>query len=400
MKKRISIILILCMLFLGGCAGDQIVQEQTPVAEEKTAPMNSPWGESATVQKEFERIAGASKLGMTSGQELLLLDYMERYYQSIGSLDIVAIRDLFATEQEAAFHRCIWRSIVAIRQAAREDLSLTGYSYTLMADKMDVESEGICTVVLLENNVQYFAALDGVPSEQWKVKHTFTIQRLTGDRWVIKSHLSEDAPFYSASYDAVSDTDLNLDALLGYAATRCDSNDTTAQTGIYFDHLYDRGAAKTFMLQYVTRRDGRYPAYDDAGGNCMNFGSQVLLAGGIPMDRSGPIEQCWYNYGRGRLTKSFINVGSFLDYAAENTGTGLVAQVGADYDTGEIGDIITMGLKSADDHTTVICDVLRDGEGAFLDYLLCSNTANLRNFPAGAYYYTNQQLTKILGWND
>ena len=35
-----------------------------------------------------------------------------------------------------------------------------------------------------------------------------------------------------------------------------------------------------------------------------------------------------------------------------------------------------------------------------VDYLLCSNTADLRNFPASAYYYTNRQLTKIIGWND
>ena len=41
-----------------------------------------------------------------------------------------------------------------------------------------------------------------------------------------------------------------------------------------------------------------------------------------------------------------------------------------------------------------------DGDGAVVDYLLCSNTADLRNFPASAYYYTNRQLTKIVGWND
>ena len=59
-----------------------------------------------------------------------------------------------------------------------------------------------------------------------------------------------------------------------------------------------------------------------------------------------------------------------------------------------------MGVQEPANHTTVIQDVLRDGDGAVVDYLLCSNTADLRNFPASAYYYTNRQLTKIVGWND
>ena len=48
----------------------------------------------------------------------------------------------------------------------------------------------------------------------------------------------------------------------------------------------------------------------------------------------------------------------------------------------------------------VILDVIRDENGLPIDYLLCSNTADLRNFPASAYYYTNRQLTKIIGWNE
>ena len=77
-----------------------------------------------------------------------------------------------------------------------------------------------------------------------------------------------------------------------------------------------------------------------------------------------------------------------------------MAVVNAPYFTGETGDIITMGVEEPRHHTTVICGLVADGEGRTVDYLLCSNTANLRNYPASAYYYTNRQLTKILGWND
>ena len=93
-------------------------------------------------------------------------------------------------------------------------------------------------------------------------------------------------------------------------------------------------------------------------------------------------------------------MGWFLDYAAAPRESGLVAVVNAPYFSGQTGDIITMGVDEPANHTTVILDAIKDADGNVIDYLLCSNTADLRNFPASAYYYTNRQLTKIVGWND
>ena len=154
------------------------------------------------------------------------------------------------------------------------------------------------------------------------------------------------------------------------------------------------------MLAYVGRRNPGFMAYDDYGGNCMNFGSQVLLAGGIPMDTDGGYETGWYWFGQHSATLPWVNVGWFLEYAAAEREHGLAAVVNAPYFSGETGDIITMGVDEPANHTTVILDVIRDENGLPIDYLLCSNTADLRNFPASAYYYTNRQLTKIIGWNE
>ena len=60
------------------------------------------------------------------------------------------------------------------------------------------------------------------------------------------------------------------------------------------DHPYDRDAARAYMLTWVGKRNPAFMAYDDYGGNCMNFGSQVLAAGGIPMDTNGGYETGWY----------------------------------------------------------------------------------------------------------
>ena len=50
-------------------------------------------------------------------------------------------------------------------------------------------------------------------------------------------------------------------------------------------------------------------------------------------------------------------------------------------------------------HIVMISEVLTDESGNTADYLICSNTGDLCDFPAGAYFYTDQQLIKIHGWN-
>lgn len=50
-------------------------------------------------------------------------------------------------------------------------------------------------------------------------------------------------------------------------------------------------------------------------------------------------------------------------------------------------------------HIVMISEVLTDESGNTVDYLICSNTGDLCDFPAGAYFYTYQQLIKIHGWN-
>ena len=212
-------------------------------------------------------------------------------------------------------------------------------------------------------------------------------------------HWSDDNAYYSADYDRETGQDTNFPAITDYIEARRQLL-REALPAVTADHPYDRQAAREYMLSWVGKRSPSFMAYDDLGGNCMNFGSQVLLAGGIPMDDAGVYETGWYWYSANSTTLPWVNVGWFLDYAALPREHGLVAVVGAPYFSGEPGDIITMGVEEPANHTTVILDTIQDADGNVVDYLLCSNTADLRNFPASAYYYTNRQLTKIIGWND
>lgn len=422
MKRFLLLFLLLALLLsLTGCftiTGDTTDtspegKQEAPEEQHLTADVDetqvwqrtagAPWtgGEPQTVSADFERISGAAAQGMTVGQELLLLDFMDCYYQSIADLRVIDPAVLFADSEETLYHKNIWHGLCVIRKLSPIDLTMTSYSYSLRCVSItpSEETEGDVDLVLRENNVVYFKGLNGLPSEQFGIKHTFTL-RGEGDDWSIVKHWSDDNPYYSADYDRTTHQDKNFPAITDYIEARRDLPREGLSVTAAADHPYDREAAWAYMLTWVGKRNPAFMAYDDYGGNCMNFGSQVLAAGGIPMDTNGGYETGWYWYSGGQSTLPWVNVGSFRDYVAAPRVSGLVAVADAPYYSGETGDIITMGVDEPANHTTVILDAITDENGNVMDYLLCSNTADLRNFPASAYYYTNRQLIKIIGWND
>ena len=417
MKRFVLLILLLAMaLSMTGCltvtGGNDQPDELPPEEQHLTADVDETevwhrrhddvWSgqdEPELVSRDFERISGAAANGMTVGQELLLLDFMDCYYQSIGQLRVIDPADLFAEPKEVVYHKTIWHDLCVIRKLSPIDLTMTSYSYALRCESItpSEETEGDVDMVLRESNVTYFAGLNGIPSEQFGIKHTFTL-RGVGDRWLIVRHWSDDNAYYSADYDEETQQDRNFPAITDYIQARRELPRDEQTVSATAAHPYDRTVARQYMLSYVGKRNGDFKAYDDYGGNCMNFGSQVLLAGGIPMDEQGGDK--WYWYGQNTLDLSWINVGKFYSYARDNRGYGLVADPEANYYTGDVGDILILGPDGGHNHTTVISGIVRDAAGQTVDYLLCSNTTNYTDFPAGAYYYTSHRLVKIYGWND
>ena len=172
------------------------------------------------------------------------------------------------------------------------------------------------------------------------------------------------------------------------------------------DHPYDRQAALDYALQYTAARNPAWDDYAGMGGNCQNYVSQCLYAGGIPMDTTGAAVWKWFDgtvandtTAAGR-SSSWSGVDEFLAYAEGNTGYGLAAQTGAPYLTGQPGDLIQMGENGSWRHVVIISQTVTDESGQTIDYLVHSNTSNLENWPASLYGYPQRLLTRIAGWND
>ncbi len=102
------------------------------------------------------------------------------------------------------------------------------------------------------------------------------------------------------------------------------------KTDTFSSRAYSSYAAVAYARQYAMSRNYNYPDYTDAGGDCTNFVSQCLHAGGISMNGSssgsGTIDTVysWYciNNGNGILnmfavTTSWMRAADFYTYMQE-----------------------------------------------------------------------------------
>lgn len=403
-RKLLPLLLMLCML-LTACGQKPTDPMQTDgqpqpgqgqQAQDQTPPDD---GFSTSVGGRVEDPEGL----VTEEQKQMMTRLLTDWYTDIALFDQPQLGGLFADEKDAAMHEASIRTLTAIRQQALTDLRMRDVNYVLTVTKAEPSieedaAEGQVHIEADETTVMHFAATPDVDSKMYDVPHIFELVPTEDGGWLIKHHEADDNPYFSLTYEEGAAVDGRLQQLLRAIERRSLQRQETVQVTLTCDHPYDRAAAEQYMRQYDHQRNDRWYAYDDVGGNCMNFGSQVLLTGGIPMDEEGGSK--WFWRGQNDLDLSWINVGRFYSYARENRGYGLVADTEANYYTGGVGDILILGPDGGHNHTTVISGIVRNELGETVDYLLCSNTTNYTDFPAGAYYYTSHRLIKIYGWND
>jgi len=435
-RKILAMMAGLCLL--SGCAltpeTAAFVQTAPPSAAATTLPPTSTSASSPIAEEIPElpldlprgggRFAPDGVNGLSPAQAELIVQFLTAYYEALARLEVLDPAAFIQVESETAVAavaqlRAVWESVVAIRKLQSVDLSLLTYAFTLTCDDIVPQEDGSIHVYLLEDSVQRFAAHPDTDAAQLHVRHIVSLLG-TADAPVMEDYYKQDAIYWALLGRLYQEEDAPPDGAVQLALMQAEQNALLLEARVNLYRLteprtvapvqpytrdYDRAAAVAYAREWVGKRNPDWFDYAEHGGNCQNFASQVLLAGGIPMDTTGSSVWKWFSdtpnqnaVAVGR-SSAWTGAEAFFTYADENGGKGLAAVADAEFYTGEPGDLIALGLGDEIRHVVIVTEVVRDSDGNVVDYLIASNTTDQLDYPVSVYSYTRRRLIKIYGWN-
>lgn len=154
---------------------------------------------------------------------------------------------------------------------------------------------------------------------------------------------------------------------------------------------YDREKAVAYAHLWAYGRNPRYADYQDYGGDCTNFASQVLFAGCGAMNVPD-----WYYHDTVKRSHSWTGVVELYRFLVNNAGVGPFAvEVGPE--DAAPGDIAQLRFSAADRyrHSPVIVEVGAPGD---LDQILvAAHTFDIDNRPISSYTVYEVRFLHILG---
>lgn len=156
---------------------------------------------------------------------------------------------------------------------------------------------------------------------------------------------------------------------------------------------YDREVAATYARKYAKTPNKDYPFYGkpDYKGDCTNFTSQCLYAGGIVTDNVGKYQ--WY-----KLNSAWRGANKFYEYWNNNKGSGSTKGLKASKSTFKdirLADLIEKKPKNAVTHTVIVTGYKVDSWGFKdpwkykYDVLICQHSDDkksgmLKDYPLSA----------------
>lgn len=117
---------------------------------------------------------------------------------------------------------------------------------------------------------------------------------------------------------------------------------------------FDREKMKVYQENNWNIRPLRWGNFNDMGGDCTNYASQVIYAGGAPMNKGKYLQ--WYYYNYNNRSPSWTSSETLYYFLTNNNSTGPQGTVVSSTDDLLIGDLIQLDIDGDGkfDHTAVV----------------------------------------------
>jgi hypothetical protein len=152
---------------------------------------------------------------------------------------------------------------------------------------------------------------------------------------------------------------------------------------------YKRENAVEYARKYAFGQNKYFASFEGIGGNCTNFVSQCIYAGGCQMNYTPTFG--WYYISLDQRAPAWTGVEYFYNFMTTNEGVGPFGRE-AVADECEIGDVILLANNEDGYYHTLII-VGFDGE----EILIAAQTNDAYMRPLSSYSYDYLRYIKILG---
>jgi len=161
---------------------------------------------------------------------------------------------------------------------------------------------------------------------------------------------------------------------------------------------FDREKAIEYARRWALDRNPNFFNFEELGGDCTNYISQILLAGGCRMDKSSSLYGWYYNNANDK-SPSWTGVDQLYNYLVKEKEYGTIAAE-IDASAVEAGDIAQISFNGKTfQHTPFIISVKRDPLGAitFDRIKVCAHSFDSDNRPLDTYQFRKIRFIRILG---
>ena len=158
---------------------------------------------------------------------------------------------------------------------------------------------------------------------------------------------------------------------------------------------YNRRGAYNYAKRWAFDRNPKYYDFENIGGDCTNFASQILHAGGCPMNNKQWTG--WYYYDVNNRAPAWTGVEYFFKFLMNNEERGPIAKL-SNINEVEIGDIVQINFGEDDifDHSPVIVRIEepRIPENIFI----ATHTYDRFDYSLANYNYSEIRFIHVLGY--
>lgn len=243
----------------------------------------------------------------------------------------------------------------------------SAFGYEVIQKNAEIKYEdisyenGVYTINYVVDETLQYAHLDS--PTYVSTRHT-TIVEPTEDGFMVNDDMSDDPidlyvrdqvsmEEYIASDQVEIQKELQAEAemISGEQQEDLDNISTCSTTS-----SFDRTAMYNYAYNNYNKRPSQWGNFDNLGGDCTNFVSQIIYAGGAPFDTTG--NYTWYYKGMSNRAPSWTSVTSLHNYLVNNDYIGPQGKVDSSNAAyiAMVGDVIQIdfGNDGTYDHSTSI----------------------------------------------